>query len=74
MSEEPQKEFLLAALRAASLRAKMYEVEINSIGVALKGGLITGEDAISWMREIGAMHMLAMVAESAVGKIKEKSK
>jgi len=41
MDEEAQhKEFLLAALRAASARARAIPLDIDTIGVALKGGLI----------------------------------
>lgn len=47
-------EYLLAALRVASMRAKLYEIEINSIGVALRGGFIGPDDALAWVRDIGA--------------------
>ena len=59
MTDTPeQKEFLLSALRVASLRAKLFETEINSIGVALKGGIIDCYGAVEWMKEIGALSLM----------------
>jgi hypothetical protein len=47
----PDKEFLLSALRAASLRAKLTSTEMDSIGVALKRGLVSAEEAIAWLHD-----------------------
>jgi hypothetical protein len=46
-------ELLLAALRTAALKAKLDENEITSIGIALRGGLITPAYAVEWLNEIG---------------------
>ena len=55
---DDRKEFMLAALRTASLRAKLYETEINSVGVALKGGLIDSYTAMQWIKDIGAIEFM----------------
>jgi hypothetical protein len=56
MDEEAQhKEFLLAALRAASLRLKTLDADCVSIGVALKGELIGADTAVAWIRDSGLM-------------------
>lgn len=55
---EERKEFTLSALRVASLRARLFETEINSIGVALKSDLIDCYGAIEWMKEIGAIGLM----------------
>ena len=47
----PDKEFLLSALRAASLRAKLAATEMDSIGVALKGGLVSTDEALTWLHD-----------------------
>ena len=49
--EESHKAFLLAALRAASLRCKVMEADVNTIGVALKGDLIGADTAVAWIRD-----------------------
>ena len=62
MSDSDEKrEFLLSSLRAGSMRAKLIETEINSIGVALKGGLIDCYMAMQWVKEIGAMELIRPV-------------
>ena len=53
--EETHKEFLLAALRAASLRLKTLDADCVSIGVALKGNLIGNETAVAWINNSGLM-------------------
>ncbi|QDM27884.1 hypothetical protein FNL56_18425 [Tardiphaga sp. vice304] len=56
-------EYMLSALRVGSIRAKLFETEINSIGVALKAGLISAEDAAAWITEIGAAGLVALKPE-----------
>jgi hypothetical protein len=48
-----QRDFVLAALRCSYLRVKLIENEMASIGVALKGGLISPEVAVEWAEENG---------------------
>lgn len=65
MTDSPdRRDFVLAALRAGSLRAKLYETEINTIGVALKGGLIDCYTAMEWVKEIGALELVRNVPPS----------
>ena len=52
-AEETHKEFLLAALRAASLRLKMLDADCVTIGVALKSGLIGADTAVAWIGDSG---------------------
>jgi hypothetical protein len=58
------KEFLLSILRVASMRAKTLEVEINSIGVALKADMIDIPKAMEWLKDIGADGLVWMIPES----------
>jgi hypothetical protein len=59
-----RKEFLLSALRGASLRARLYEVEINSIGVALKSDMVTCDVAMQWIKDIGALELMVNIPDS----------
>lgn len=63
MPDQDHKDFLLAALRCGSLRAKMYENEINSIGVALKSDLIEVGTALVWLNDIGAMALVGYIPD-----------
>ena len=66
--DELHRDFLLAALRAASARAKLIEADINTIGVALKGDLIGPETAVAWIRDAGLLWIVGAIPES-VGKV-----
>jgi hypothetical protein len=55
---EASKEFMLGALRVASLRAEMWKSELNRIGVALKADMITPELAVMWLKEMGGLDWL----------------
>lgn len=63
MSDDPHREFLLSALRAASLRARTFEIEVNTIGVALKGGMVTVPQALKWIKDIGALESLGLIPQ-----------
>lgn len=71
MSDEIHKDFLLAALRAASLRAKMMEAEISSVGIALKGGMVTVGQSVKWLKDIGALDFVGTIPET-IAKEAEK--
>jgi hypothetical protein len=53
--EEMQEvaKLLLSALRTAALKAKIDAAEIETIGIALKAGMIGPDDAVAWLNEIG---------------------
>jgi hypothetical protein len=50
---EDRREYVLAELRCAALRADLIRNEIVTIGLALKGGLISPDDAVQLMAENG---------------------
>ena len=66
MSDCTHREFLLSALRAASLRAKLFDAEINSIGIALRENMITPEQAIKWIKDIGALEAIGTIPDEIV--------
>ena len=52
--------FMLGQLRCAGIRARLMTAEIDSIDVALRGNLITTDDAIAWLHEAGALGLVAV--------------
>lgn len=54
MSDESHREFLLSALRVASLRAKLFDNEMTTIGIALRDCMITPAQALKWIKDAGA--------------------
>lgn len=59
-----RQDYVLAVLRATCLRVRLIETELHSIGVALKGNLISPEMALDCANEI-APGCAAVVAETA---------
>jgi hypothetical protein len=47
-------DYLLAECRCASMRLRLQLIEVDTVGLALKAGLISGDMAIESLREIGA--------------------
>jgi hypothetical protein len=41
-----KRESLLGELRAAALRARLWQADIDAVGLALKAGLISSDQAI----------------------------
>ena len=50
--------YLLAELACAAIRTRLLSAEIDSIGVALRGALITPDDAVVWLSEVGALGLI----------------
>jgi hypothetical protein len=57
---------VLSALRSASLRARMYEIEIQSIGIALKGDMVSVIEALKWIKDIGAWELIGKIPDEIV--------
>jgi hypothetical protein len=66
--EETHIDFLLAALRAASARARAMQLDIDTIGVALRGRLIGSDTAVQWIRDAGLLQMVGAIPEE-VGRV-----
>jgi hypothetical protein len=46
-----RNEFLLAELRCARLRARLWQLDIDAVGIALRGSLVTPEQAIEMLAD-----------------------
>jgi len=51
-------DYLLAELRCAVLRARLWESDITAVALALKNGLVTPEQALALLHECEALHLL----------------
>jgi hypothetical protein len=56
----PSANYLLAALRCARIRIQLLQLEVDEIGVALKLGFISPDDAIAWLVEVGADRFVSL--------------
>jgi hypothetical protein len=52
-------EYLLAEIRAAILRAKLWQNDLVAIGIALKGGFIDPDNALEHLHDCGALRLVA---------------
>jgi hypothetical protein len=61
------RKYVLAELRAARTRALLVVNEIETIGVALRGGIVDADLAVEWLRDAGAMgYLMANTDDDAV--------
>jgi hypothetical protein len=56
-------DYLLAELRCASLRARLWQADIEAVGLALKAGLVEPEQALELLHECDALHLVGAVRE-----------
>jgi hypothetical protein len=61
--ERDKREYLLAELRAAALRARLWQVDIDAVGLALKAGLISPNQAVEHLSDCGLLRLLAVREE-----------
>jgi hypothetical protein len=52
------RDYVLAELRCASLRARLAACDIDSLGIALRAGWIGPRDAIDAIAEAGALEYI----------------
>jgi hypothetical protein len=57
--------YLLAELRCASLRARLWQADIDAITLALEGGLITADQALELLHDCDALHLVGVREEAA---------
>ena len=63
LTDEKHRRFLLQALRAASLNAKLWAEELTLIGQTLKDDGIDIEEAVKWIGDCGLMWLVRMAPE-----------
>ena len=57
-------DYLLAELRCAALRARLWQADIEAVGIALKGGLIGPDQALELLAYCGALHLVGSREEA----------
>jgi hypothetical protein len=58
-----RRDYLIAELRAASLRARLWQADIDAVGIALKNGLIEPEQALELLHNCDALHLVGAVRD-----------
>jgi hypothetical protein len=52
------REFVLAQLRCASLRVRLLLIEVDTVGLGVRAGLIPPENAIEMLYYMGALDLV----------------
>jgi hypothetical protein len=60
---QDKREYLLAELRAAALRARLWQADIDAIGLALKAQLISPDQAVEHLSDCGLLRLLGLREE-----------
>jgi hypothetical protein len=54
-----RRDYLLAELRCASLRARLWQADIDAVGMALKGGLVEPEQALELLADCDCLQLIS---------------
>jgi len=60
-----RRNYLLAELRCAVLRARLWAADIEAIGMALNAGLVTPDQAVELLADCDALHLLSTIRAEA---------
>jgi hypothetical protein len=58
-------DYLLAELRCALLRTRLAQCDIEAVGLALKGGLVTPDQALELLHDVDALRLVGTPPEAA---------
>jgi hypothetical protein len=58
-----RRDYLLAELRCAALRARLWQADIDAVGLALKSGLIEPEQALELLADCDCLQLVSPKAE-----------
>ena len=50
-----RQDYLLAEMRCASLRARLVQADIEAVGIALRAGVISAEQALHLLSDVDAL-------------------
>jgi hypothetical protein len=56
-------EYLLSELRCASLRARLLQSNVDAVGLALKAGLISPDEAVEHLADCGVLPVVGLREE-----------
>jgi hypothetical protein len=59
VSGRDRRSYLLQELRCASLRARLWQADIEAVGLALKNGLVTPEQALELLADCDCLQLIA---------------
>jgi hypothetical protein len=64
MTAVDRRDYLLAELRCAALRARLWQADIEAVGLALKAGLVEPEQALELLHDCDALYLVGVREEA----------
>jgi hypothetical protein len=55
-----RRDYLMAELRCASLRARLLQADIDAVGMALKAGLVEPEQALELLQDCDCLALIGI--------------
>ena len=55
-----RRDYLLAELRCASLRARLWQADLDAVGQALKAGLVEPEQALEILADCDCLQLVGV--------------
>ena len=55
-----RRDYLIAELRCASLRARLWQADIDAVGMALKAGLVEPEQALELLDDCDCLALIGI--------------
>jgi hypothetical protein len=59
-----RRDYLMAELRCASLRARLWQADIDAVGMALKAGLVEPDQALELLDEVDCLFLVGLREET----------
>jgi hypothetical protein len=60
-----RRDYLITELRCASLRARLWQADIDAVGLALKAGLVEPEQALELLADCDCLHLVGVRERAA---------
>jgi hypothetical protein len=53
-----RRDYLISELRCASLRARLWQADIDAVGMALQAGLVEPEQALELLQDCNCLQLI----------------
>jgi hypothetical protein len=65
ISNQPpdRTEYLLSEIRCAALRARLMAADLDAVGLSLKGGLVTPDQAVELLADVDVLRLIGTPME-----------
>lgn len=66
ITDHSRREYILAEFRCALIKARLAQLDIEAVGIALKNNVVTSEQAVAMFWDSEAVRFLGLEVEGGV--------